>query len=38
MNWKDFRSYYVRENVRTPSQIKRDPKRMKEIKEEDKEI
>lgn len=37
MNWSDFRHYYVKDRVVTPNQIKRDTKRMQEIKEEDKE-
>lgn len=36
-NWMDFKQYFVRDNVHTPPQIKRDARRMHEIEKDDKD-
>lgn len=35
INWMGFRNLFVKDRVSTPPQIKRDPRRMQEIQEED---
>jgi hypothetical protein len=37
-NWRSYREIFKKERIPTPVQVKRDLRRMQEIKKEDKEI